>query len=186
MEILDLYDHRRYPTGETMVRGDPVPSGRYRCVVHICLFNSAGQLLIQQRQANAPRWPDYWDVSAASGVSSGETPQIAAIREVKEELGLDIDFSNAAPAFSVTFSEGFDDFFIITKDVAHASLRLQPEEVLGELDRISDLCLEDPEAARDSGICECGWEENIVCRVHPAGRSRFRDEECQVLPTSEL
>lgn len=129
MELLDLYDHRRNPTGETMVRGTPVPSGRYRCVVHICLFNSAGQLLIQQRQANAPRWPDYWDVSAAGGVSSGETPQIAATRETKEELGLDIDFSNAAPAFSVTFSEGFDDFFIISKDVDLASLRLQPEEV---------------------------------------------------------
>ena len=129
MELLDLYDHRRNPTGETMVRGNLVPSGRYRCVVHICVFNSAGRLLIQQRQANAPRWPNYWDVSAAGGVSSGETPQIAATRETKEELGLDIDFSNAAPAFSVTFSEGFDDFFIISKDVDLASLRLQPEEV---------------------------------------------------------
>ena len=129
MELLDLYDHRRNPTGETMVRGNLVPSGRYRCVVHICVFNSAGQLLIQQRQANAPRWPDYWDVSAAGGVSSGETPQTAATREVKEELGLDIDFSNAAPAFSVTFTEEFDDFFIISRDVDLASLRLQPEEV---------------------------------------------------------
>lgn len=129
MEILDLYDHRRNPTGETMVRGTPVPPGRYRCVVHICLFNSAGQLLIQQRQANAPRWPDYWDVSAAGGVSSGESPQTAATREIKEELGLDIDFSNAAPTFSVTFSEGFDDFFIISEDVELSNLSLQPEEV---------------------------------------------------------
>lgn len=129
MEIIDLYDHRRIPTGETMIRGNPVPAGRYRCVVHICVFNSAGQMLIQQRQTNAPRWPNYWDFSVGGGVSHGETPQLAATREIKEELGLDLDFSYTAPAVTVTFSEGFDDFFIVSKDVELVNLRLQPEEV---------------------------------------------------------
>ena len=129
MEIIDLYDHRRIPTGETIVRGNPVPAGRYRSVIHICIFNMSGEMLIQRRQNNAPRWPGYWDVSVGGGVSCGETPQTAAVRELKEELGLDWDFSQAAPAVTVRFSEGFDDFFIIKKDVQTEELRLQPEEV---------------------------------------------------------
>lgn len=129
MEILDLYDNHRAPTGETMVRGNPVPKGRYRSVIHICVFNSAGQMLIQQRQDDARSFANLWDVSVGGGVSSGETPQLAATREISEELGLDHDFSQAAPALTVTFSEGYDDYFIIQKDVKPDELRLQPEEV---------------------------------------------------------
>lgn len=129
MEIVDLYDHHRKPTGETIIRGNPVPKGRYRSVIHICIFNSAGKLLIQQRQSNAHSFPNQWDVSVGGGVSSGETPQIAATREIGEELGLVYYFSQAVPAVTVTFSEGFDDFFIIRMDVKPEDLRLQPEEV---------------------------------------------------------
>lgn len=129
MEIVDLYDHHRNPTGETIIRGNPVPEGRYRSVIHICIFNSAGELLIQQRQSNAHSFPNQWDVSVGGGVSSGETPQIAAMREIREELGLVYDFSQAAPAVTVTFSEGFDDFFIVRMDVTPEDLHLQPEEV---------------------------------------------------------
>ncbi len=129
MEIVDLYDNHRNPTGETIVRGNPVPEGRYRSVIHICIFNSCGQLLIQQRQSNAHSFPNQWDVSVGGGVSSGETPQTAASREIGEELGLVYDFSKSAPAVTVTFSEGFDDFFIIHLNLKLTDLHLQPEEV---------------------------------------------------------
>lgn len=129
MEIVDLYDNYRRPTGETIVRGTPVPKGSYRSVIHICVFNSAGELLIQQRTDDARSFANLWDVSVGGGVSSGETPQLAATREISEELGLEYDFSQAVPALTVTFSEGFDDFFIIQKDVKLEDLKLQPEEV---------------------------------------------------------
>ena len=35
MEIWDLYDFNRQLTGNTMRRGDVVPEGYYRLVVHI-------------------------------------------------------------------------------------------------------------------------------------------------------
>lgn len=129
MEIVDLYDFRRQSTGETMVRGNPVPAGRYRNVIHICVFNSAGQMLIQQRQSNAHSFPNLWDVSVGGGVSQGETPQMAATREIREELGLSYDFSQIPPTVTVTFFEGFDDVFIIHMELQPDQLRLQPEEV---------------------------------------------------------
>jgi isopentenyldiphosphate isomerase len=86
-------------------------------------------MLIQQRQSNAPSWPSFWDVSVGGGVAHTESSQIAAGREIREELGLDIDFSGCAPAVTVTFSEGFDDYYITHLDIGAEELHLQPEEV---------------------------------------------------------
>lgn len=129
MEIFDLFDAHRRPTGETMVRGTPVPAGRFRQVVHVCVFNSKGEMLIQQRQSFKDGWPNLWDVSVGGSVVSGETSAQGAKRELKEELGLDADFENLAPAITTTFTGGFDDFYILRMELDPAALNLQYEEV---------------------------------------------------------
>ena len=60
MELLDLYDYQRRPTGKTMVRGDEHPEGMYPPVVHIVIFRPDGRMLIQQRQSFKKGWPNYW------------------------------------------------------------------------------------------------------------------------------
>ena len=52
MELWDVYDIDRQKTGKLAqrVNGKSMPEGEYHLVVHICLFNAKGQLLIQQRQ----------------------------------------------------------------------------------------------------------------------------------------
>lgn len=131
MELFDLYNASRQPTGKTMVRGTPTPAGCYRLVVHVCIFNSKGEMLIQQRQPFKPTWSNMWDLTVGGGVVSGETSQMGAHREVLEEIGLDVDFSNTAPALSVTFPDGFDDYYILERDLDIDSLRFQYEEVQG-------------------------------------------------------
>lgn len=129
MELFDLYDSCRRLTGETMVRGNPVPAGRYRLVVHVCIFNNKGELLIQQRQPFKKGWSNLWDISVGGAVDAGETSQQGAHRELLEELGLDIDFSGIAPAFTTAFQRGFDDIYILNMEIALSQLHLQPEEV---------------------------------------------------------
>ena len=128
-EMIDLYTVDRVPTGETAYRGDPLPDGRYRLVIHVLIFNSRGELLIQHRAPEIVRWPDYWDVSVGGGAMAGDTSMQAAARETMEELGLAIDFSAIRPMITVNFTEGFDDFYVLTHDVALEDLRLQTEEV---------------------------------------------------------
>ena len=129
MEVFDLYDSQRRLTGETMVRGTPVPDGRWRLVVHICVFNSAGQLLIQQRQPFKEGWPNLWDVTVGGAVQAGETSQEGAHRELLEEVGLDTDFTGMAPDITSTFTGGFDDTYILHMDPDLAALHLQESEV---------------------------------------------------------
>ena len=131
MELWDLYDKHRNLTGETMVRGEPVPQDRYHLVVHICIFNSKGEMLIQHRTDFKPTWSGMWDLSVGGAVSAGESSSTGAEREVLEEIGLQMNFSNQAPAISVTFPDGFDDYYIVEQDLDISALRFQEEEVQG-------------------------------------------------------
>ena len=129
MELWDLYTQDREPTGKTMVRGSEHPKGYYRLVVHVCIFNRKGQMLIQQRQPFKDGWPNMWDVSVGGSVVSGESSREAAEREVAEELGLEISLENVRPAITISFKEGFDDNYVVVRDVKDEEITLQPEEV---------------------------------------------------------
>lgn len=93
MELWDLYTENRTPTGKTHVRGEKVPAGCYHLVVHVWIRNTKGEYLISQRAANRPTFPFMWECVGGS-VVAGENSLDGAIREVKEEVGLDLDSSS--------------------------------------------------------------------------------------------
>lgn len=128
-EIFDLYDENRIKTGKTMIRGNSTPDGYYRLVVHIAIFNSQGEMLIQQRQFFKPFFTGLWDISAGGSVISGETSNQAVERELFEELGIKHSFEDVRPSFTINFQNGYDDIYIIEKDIDIKNLKLQYEEV---------------------------------------------------------
>lgn len=129
MELVDLVDENRCPLGRTAERYGKKAPGELRSVVHICIFNSEGRLLIQRRVEEKKLWPGCWDVSAAGGVSAGETVRTSAEREVEEELGIHLDLTGVRPSVTVNFFGGFDDFYIVNRDLRLEDLKLQKEEV---------------------------------------------------------
>ena len=129
MELVGLYDENRVPLGRVAERHAKKAPGEYRMVVHVCIFNGLGQMLIQQRSPEKTIWPELWDVSIGGGVDAGETSRQGAVREVGEELGYDLDLIGLRPAVTVNFEGGFDDFFVVTRDLDLGDLRLQKEEV---------------------------------------------------------
>lgn len=129
MEIWDVYDKDRRLTSKTMVRGDSFEDGAFHMVVHVCIFNSRGQMLIQQRQPFKSGWPDMWDITVGGSAVAGETSRQAAEREVAEEIGYKIDLRDVRPFLTINFKFGFDDFYILEDDVDIGGLKLQYEEV---------------------------------------------------------
>lgn len=89
MELWDLYTENREPTGRTHVRGEVIPDGYYHLVVHVWIQNSKGEYLISQRAASRPTFPLMWECVGGS-VLAGETSLEGALRETKEEVGLDL------------------------------------------------------------------------------------------------
>lgn len=128
-EFWDIYTKDRVKTGRLHRRGDAMQSGDYRMAVHVCIFNSKGQLLIQQRQPFKKGWTNMWDITVGGSAIAGDNSCEAAEREVWEELGLKINLSDIRPRFTMNFSEGFDDYYIVEMDVDISKLRLQKEEV---------------------------------------------------------
>jgi 16S rRNA (adenine1518-N6/adenine1519-N6)-dimethyltransferase len=56
--------------------------------VHILVFTSRGELLIQKRAADKDSYPGCWDISVGGHVHVGESYEAAARRELLEELGI--------------------------------------------------------------------------------------------------
>ena len=129
MEVWDLYDKDRIKTDKQMYRGNPVPAGFYRIVVHLAIFNSDGKMLIQQRQPFKQGFGGLWDISVGGSAIAGDTSSGAAARELSEELGLNVDFTDIRPAFTVNFNGGFDDIYLLDLDVDISKVTLQESEV---------------------------------------------------------
>ena len=129
MERFDLYDSRRRFTGRTIARGEDVPEGLRRLVVHVCVFNRKGEMLIQQRQSFKEGWPNLWDLTSGGHVTTGEDTRTSAYRELLEEVGLDIDFTGVRPAVTVAFLDGWDDFYVVHSDAKAEDLVIQLDEV---------------------------------------------------------
>ena len=71
-----------------------------KIVVSIALINSANEVLISKRPKNK-HLSGFWEFPGGK-VEAGEVPEITLIREIKEELNIDINGKCIAP---LSFSE---------------------------------------------------------------------------------
>ena len=129
MELWDVYDKDRVKTGKTMVRGAAFEPDSYHMVVHACIFNNKGEMLIQQRQPFKEGFPNMWDITVGGSATMGDSSQTAAEREVSEEIGLKLDLQKVRPNLTINFDKGFDDVYLIEKEVDIDTLVLQESEV---------------------------------------------------------
>ena len=128
MEKRDLYDENRNLTGETILKGESIPEGRYILVVVVFIQNSEGKFLIQKRSKR--KNGKY--ASTGGHPKSGESSIEGIITEVKEEIGLDINPDNLQLYFSGKSEEErvfWDDYYIKMDIPNIKTLKLQEDEV---------------------------------------------------------
>lgn len=131
MEMWDVLDSNRKFTGKVIERGKPMEKHEYHVVVDVWMKNSNDQYLISKRTANKT-FPNIWETTGGSAVS-GDTSYDAAIREVKEEIGLDLSSSKGKNIFTQkrSFKEfpDFLDIWLFETEVSIDKLTFQPDEV---------------------------------------------------------
>ncbi len=88
-ELIDIYTENGEKTGKTKDKHDVKEKGEYGLHVMIIIKLEDGTYPMQQRSLKAKYGPGEWDVTGG-GVRAGETSAEAAVREAKEELGVDI------------------------------------------------------------------------------------------------
>lgn len=132
MEILDIYDINKVKTNKKYIRGsNTLSKEEYVVVVEIAIVNSKQQLLLSQRSKLKNKNPLKWETTQGS-VKSGEDSIEAAIRELKEELGLDIskDMFEYVKTIKDDDEHIFKDIFRINMDVKINDISFSDGEVI--------------------------------------------------------
>ena len=127
-EIWDIYDSNRNLTGRIHRRAVPLQKGDYHLVVHVWMQNGSGEFLITKRAPNKGH-PNMWECTGGSAVS-GDDSITAAIREVKEETGLDVHPENGIRVFSSMGADYISDVWLFRQDFDIHDVVLQENETI--------------------------------------------------------
>ena len=128
VEIWDIYDERGVFQQRTIRRGSTLKEGDYHLVVQVWPINRNGEYLIQKRSENVDSYPGIWAATAGS-VLSGEDSLHAVIRELQEEIGINVQPRNLRRLFQTKWKHLLADIWIVEKDISNIELRLQESEV---------------------------------------------------------
>ena len=156
-ELIDILDEAGRPTGEVVLKSEAHRLGLWHRCFHcwICGSDAEGSyLLLQRRAATKDTWPGYLDITAAGHLSAGEET-LDGLREVEEELGLQVGPDRLVPLGTRKIEQQiphgwdreFHEVFLIADNTPPDSLRLQKEEV----EAVYRLGLDDVEALYKSG-----------------------------------
>lgn len=90
MELWDIYNAKKKPTGRTMKRNDwCLKDGEYHLTVLGVITRPDGKYLITKR-VMTKAWAAGWCEVSGGAAQAGESSYEAVLREVREETGLDV------------------------------------------------------------------------------------------------
>ncbi len=130
MEYLDIVDEENIPTGEIAERNLAHEKGLFHRHVSCWIINKKGRVLLQRRAYTKSKNPGLW-AKTGGHVDAGETPKMAAVREIKEELGLDISQNDlkCESIYKSSKNTCFGYEFVVITDRSEGEFVLQSEEV---------------------------------------------------------
>lgn len=100
-------------------------------IVHIFIFNDKGEMALQKRSKKKSFMGQAWSTSVGGHVQSGETYEHAAHRELKEELGRDVDIQFLYKDLyeDTQIQVGSKKFLTTFKAIFNGPFAFNPEEV---------------------------------------------------------
>ena len=147
-ELFDVVDSDDRVIGVAR-RGVVHAQGLLHRAVHILVLNAEGQVFLQQRSMEKDSHPGKWDSSASGHLDSGEGYPAAAVRELREELGIEIDRLDQISALPASEATGWE-FVRVYRTHHEGPFVLHPEEISGgkwiPLDELDKWINEEPTA----------------------------------------
>ena len=133
MELIDIVDENGNFTGEVMDKDEVHDKNLLHNEVATFIINDKQQVLLQKRSANKRFNPNKWALCAGH-VDAGEKLEIAALREIKEEVGISISIEDLKPfserEFTLADSNSHITYFYYVKlNLPDESFTIQKEEI---------------------------------------------------------
>ncbi len=138
VEFFDVLDEEGNKTGKIKSREEVHRDGDWHKSVHIWIVNDKGEVLLQKRSPNKDSHPNMWDISSAGHLVAGDDSVSGALREIKEELGVEvlpeqlslIGTRKKASKYTQTFvNNEFSDVYLLRWSLTLNQLHIQEEEV---------------------------------------------------------
>lgn len=144
MEYLDVVDMQGEPTGERVERKKAHKEGYRHRTAHVWIVrkhHGSVEILLQKRCKDKDSFPECYDISSAGHILAGTDYVESALRELKEELGLDVKGEELLDCglmhLDITSSfhgEAFVDkqvakVFLLWKDLEESDFIVQKEEI---------------------------------------------------------
>ena len=147
-EIFDVVNERDQVIGRA-TRQNVHQRGLMHRAIHVLVFNSLGQVFLQQRSTKKDRQPGLWDSSVSGHLDSGEEYDACAMRELQEEIGLKLSAPPQRLFKLVACAETDQEHVWVYRCEAEGPFALNPEEIQAggwfAPDKVSQWMREKPE-----------------------------------------
>lgn len=135
-EMIDFFDEDGVKIG-VIDKAIAHKEGQWHRSVHVWLINDKQELLLAHRCKEKTFFANCWDCAFAGHVGAGESSIVSAIREGKEEIGLNLNESEFEYLFTFKdkliwqdkISNEFVDVYLVRKNIDLNQLVYQKEEV---------------------------------------------------------
>lgn len=134
LEILDIYDNERNRTGKTIERKQGLRIGEeeYILAVQCWIINKKGEILLTQRKFDKG-YGGMWEPTGGL-VKSGENSIQGVIRELQEEIGVNVPKDNLLLIKEKIEKDEkcntFRDVYIVKEDINLSELHFNDREVI--------------------------------------------------------
>jgi len=129
-EEVDIYDKTRNKTGKTKFRHkDTLERGECIVGVQAIIINSKNEILISQRSELKKREPLKWECNGGA-LLSNENPLDGVIREIKEELGVELEKEKAILVKTAFNGHRFKDIFLFFQDIEQKDIQFSDKEAI--------------------------------------------------------
>ncbi|MGB7566610.1 MAG: NUDIX domain-containing protein [Chitinivibrionales bacterium] len=159
LELIDVIDELGNPLNISKPRFQIHRDGDWHGTVHVWILNSHRELLLQKRSPEKESFPNLWDISCAGHIAAGQTSINAAIREVREELGVAIQEKDLVFLFTVKsrfiqhaglfIDNEINDVYLVEKNLSFSEIHLQEEEISEikwiSIDNLKEALLSEPQ-----------------------------------------
>lgn len=126
-EMFDIVDEHNHVIGQ-LPRGEVHAQGLRHRAVHVFVFDKRGNVYLQKRSHLKDAHPLTWDSSAAGHLDVGESYAACAIRELKEEIGAEVESTTKVADIPATERTGMEFVELHTANY-DGKIRFAPDEI---------------------------------------------------------
>ena len=129
LELIDVYNEKKQKTGKIKERDQKLfEQGEYALAVKAIIINSDKKILLSKRSENKKTKAGFWEINGGVCLA-GESSLQGIVREIKEELGLDLSKYKEIFYKEYRKKQVFDDIYLFKVDIDISKLEFSDREV---------------------------------------------------------